>query len=216
MPSPTTAPLPAGALYVPGLGEARERETRERLAAYLDPLWLFDSCAVRVVQLTPRIYLELAASPLTGAALGGKPNFAGIAAMLWRLQKDFRAGDEEQRNAIFHAVAHAKIKALRADLKDYLTTTFADQPGDPDGAQAGNPPPWSWLASLVDLFAAEYGWPRATVLDSPFRCLYQELRCIIRRRNPKALFINRHSDEVVQRFIRGEVAPAAPATEGRN
>lgn len=200
-------------LYVPGLGEAREREARERLAAYLDPLWEMESCGLRVVQLTPRMYLELLASPLTAAALSGKPNFPGIAALLWRLQKDFRAGDEEQRNAIFHKVAHAKIKALRADLKDYITTTFADQPAAPDGAQ-GNPAPWSWVASLVDLFAAEYAWTRATVLDSPFRCLYQEIRCIVRRRNPKAVFINRHSDAVIQRFINGDTQPAgvAPAS----
>lgn len=220
-------------LYVPGLGEAREREARERLAAYLDPLWEFESCGVRVVQLTPRLYLELAAAPLTAAVMGSVslvvspkrettgeasrgpvgprgPNFAGIGAMLWRLQRDFRAGDEAQRDAIFARVAAAKIRALRADLKEFIALTFADQPTASDGAK-GNPSPWAWVASLVDLFAAEYAWTRATVLDSPFRCLFQEIRCIIRRRNPKAAFFNRHSDAVVNRFLQGEAGAGAPA-----
>lgn len=189
------------AIHVPGLREAREREARERLAAYLAPLTRIEACDVTIVQLTPRLHLELSASPLTAGALLGQPQFAGIAAMLWRLQPGFRRDDTTTRDAIFQKVGAANAKALLADVRDYIDLTFADQPAA--AAQAGNPLPWSWIASIIDVFAQEYHWSRDTVLDSSLRCLFQELRCIIHRRNPKAPFINRHSDRVITRHLCG-------------
>lgn len=152
---------------------------------------------VPLVPMTLRQLIALLA--MNSPFLVGTPISEGdVAAFLWFLNPDFKRpgtrGAAVKRQAFVKRIARLPYRDVVKGIHDYLDTTFMDSP--PSSGSAGKPPIASVAAWLIDVFGSEYGWSRDTVLDSPMAQLYQSLREIKVRHNPKTIPFNRKSDKI--------------------
>jgi hypothetical protein len=114
----------------------------------------------------------------------------------------------ERQHAILAPVA---LEHALKEIDEYLDWTFLDAPPSGDGKTETRPSVTSVAATLIDLFASNYGWWRDQVLDAPLVELHQLLREIILRNDPKALLPNRRSGKVRGDFLNAVNAAAAAA-----
>lgn len=179
--------------------QAEEEELRDLAFIPVD----LDICGVPVRQLTARhlllcIYVR---SPFFFSRDDLGPEH--VAQFLWIVSPQFDPLDGLARSAFIKNIATSVqfAEAVPA-IDDYLDQALMDRP--PSGAARGASIT-SFIASLVDEFASEYGWTIDEILDRPLAALYQLLRRMERRRDPKAVTFNRLSDrarrEIVQRWL---------------
>lgn len=179
---------------VPGLREALDREASTRDESFLDLPRLI--CGFEALPLTPRHLLLLngVSSPFI---CGGVPLPEDVALYLWILSPQFLAGQSfrarwRRSRFLRRARSIEYIPAVEA-IRDHLDDAFMDAPS----GEGGTAQPVACLtASLVDLFASEYGWPQSETLSTPLARLWQYRRLITRRDNPKAVLVNRYSARV--------------------
>lgn len=158
--------------------------------------WSDSICGVEVKQFTPRHFLLLCSlkSPFL---CGGDPAPEDVGLFLWVVSLGFKPFDLEARDLFLQSVIDTPYIETVAEVRAYIDRARFDRPSN----GSGSTPVSSFFASLVHVFASEYGWSREQVLDSPFAALYQELRMIIREHNPNRPFPNRISDRVKQLVI---------------
>lgn len=184
---------------VPNYREAVEKENQYRDADFLSDTSFISG--IEVYKLTPRLMsiLTLIKNPLV---TGGEVKVTDIFVFLWIISKDF-CKDEEKQQAFFDAIAlkvvdnDEAINTLVAEVSDFLTKTFQDSVGGKSTKEVSYT---SGIASIVDIFAHEYGWSEDKVFNMPFRRLWQYLRAITLRHDPKATF-NNPSDKVKIDFM---------------
>lgn len=169
---------------IPNHAEAVKRETDVRDAAFLEITTLI--CGVEIRQMEPRDFLILSGidSPFLN---GGMPVSADVVKFLWFLSPDYKHGDAEASKRFASAVRKQNGLELLRDIYRYISDTFQDAPG---GKSDSGPNYAGWCAYLIDAIASEYGWPWQTIMRTPFKILYQQVKCIRRRRDPDAIMFN--------------------------
>lgn len=184
-------------MEIPGYREAVEKETTAREASYLGVSELV--CGVPLLPLTPRrfLILDIVGSPFVS---GGNPTAADIALFLWACSPDYNPEKPSKfRRWLFIRRCRKLIVKDAVDgIRQYVTDALQDAPGS--SGQSG-PASTSWISSIVDSLAREYGWSEAHILDMPLKRVFQYFRVITRRNNPKANFFN-PSDRVRGDWLR--------------
>lgn len=192
---------------LPGYAEASRLQELRRDSAFLMPPLVL--CGVECCHLTPHrlAVLMVSQSPFV---CGGVPMPEHISQFLWALQSQFAYGKNAERDAFTQEkTAHLKYEDAVKAIYEYVDEVFMDAPAT-DGTQQESS--FSWLATIVDALASEYGWTQDYVLDLPLACVFQYLRTIERRHNPKALQFNRLTDKVTSDLFKRMNSPKeAPA-----
>jgi hypothetical protein len=194
----------------PGYREALLSERDARDYAFLDlPRTI---CGVEVVPMTLRQLMARLAlgcpfiANLPASLILQMPGPAGqITQFIWfisvsrALSRGNPLADYRARQAFCARLAVISATEAIEGIQDYLKITFLDSP--PSGGKS-HVPTASIAATLVDIFAAEYGWTDDKILDSPLVRLYQLLRERAQRLNPKTILFNRWSDKVRGEYMR--------------
>lgn len=180
---------------ITGYAEASERQEQLRDSAFLNlPHSL---CGFPCAPLTPLRFAVLihARSPFV---CGGLPLPESVAQFLWALHPEFSYTDTAKRDAFIESVAAVEYGAALEEITAYVESELLDAPpsgGKPKEAY------WSWLASLVDIFAHEYGWSREAILNQPLSVLFQQIKIINVRNGDKGPQFNRLTDAAKNRWL---------------
>lgn len=188
---------------IPGLSRAVARakgiEDRWRELAFL-PVGE-EICGVPVRQLTLR-HLRILLSIHSPFLHGKTPTLFDIERFLWVVSPRFNIrglGKVDFARSIEH-LSYARV--CRA-INRYIDRALLDRPAT---TGSGTPIAVSFDAYLVDRIARTYGWSDEQILDAPLARLYQYLRLIQLKDNPRTPQISRLSDRVRQRKINAQLA----------
>lgn len=219
--------------YEQAVGRALEREESVRALPFLPRSALI--AGVPVLALTPRHFALLYAvrSPL---ACGRGGDFDDCLQFLWIASPDYltpsaqiTAADVRQTFRAWLArrwprLRRRKLAPLNRAIRRHLDDALFDRAS---GGGSDERPIAHLCASLVDEFAAAYGWlpevldsrgqpiPGAGILDMPLAALFQYRRCRHQRLDT-AHVGNRLSDAVVKKLTQAYVrAQRAKARKGR-
>lgn len=153
--------------------EAVKRDSDVRDAAFLE--LTTNICGIEIRQMTPRDFLILdgIGSPL----LYGLKEWAtleNVADFLWLMSASYRSG---KWPAFWFARRCRKVNFGEATegIMRYVEDTFQDAPG---GKLERSNPFASPVAHWVHRFATEYGWPWREIIHTPFKILFQQMKCI--------------------------------------
>lgn len=176
---------------------AKERDNRD--FAFFDLPHTI--CGVDVVQMTLRqLMVRFAINcPFVN---GRTPEAEDVAAFLWHLSPRFKFPTSAADRSKFIQEIALTVPYDRAvrEIAEYIDITFMDAPAE--SGSGSKVPTASIAAVLIDIFATNYSWSRAEILDTPLAQLYQLLREIEQRRNPKAIIFNSLSGEIMGAFGR--------------
>ena len=200
---------------IPGYAQAQAWEASTRSAAFLDVA--HSVCGVGVLPLTlGKLGVLIAAQ--NPFLCGGVVTEKAVTDLLWTASPYFRLGDVDAYGAFCRTFADLPgfhdLAASRHEIEEFLDVMFLDAPA----GRSGPPkvPVTSSEAVFVDLFAEEYGWSDEKIMGLALPKLYQLLRRITLRRDPKAIFINRAVDRVRGDHIRALQAVHAAALAAGN
>lgn len=181
---------------IPGYAEAQRKEQEERDLAFCD--WLVPLCGLEVRQFS-LLHLIILGNCDNAFVSNADPKPEDVAFFLWVVSPQYRPNSQGERDAFCKDIG-AKVKFVPAcaEIAAYLDRAFQDMP-------AGSSPPGksytSFVAPICDLFAREYGWDDQAVIRKPVARLFQLLRRIEKRTNPKAVMFNR-SDSAIAQYLR--------------
>jgi hypothetical protein len=184
---------------IPGYREAVTAEMEYRDADFLsNTTYIY---GVEVHKLTPRLMciLTLMKHPLM---VGGDLTLLDVVSFIWVVSTQFTTDDVKRKeflDNISKRILDEKgaVEAVMEDITGYIKKSFEDGSGKSRLGDANNSV--SCYATITDIFAHEYGWDEEKVFNLPFRRIFQYLRAITLRNNPKAVFDN-PSDKVVVEF----------------
>lgn len=180
---------------ITGYAEALERQERLRDGAFLNlPLVL---CGFPCAHMTPRHFAVLihSRSPFV---CGGFPLPENVAQFLWVLHPRFSFTNTTERDAFIDCCAEIDYESAVAEITQYVDDCFMDSP--PSGSkptESFN----SWIASLVDTIAREYGWSEREIMQIPMSALFQYVRLIVARADSKTPRFNKLTDSVKNRYL---------------
>lgn len=184
---------------IPGYAEAREKEQANRDLSFLDlPIPL---CGVVVRQFCLKHLVLLGNCGnrfIVGEAVEQPED---VAQFLWVVSTGYSL-DEKERSRFVKSLGKLKYVQAVKDIREYLAAAFQDAPqGGSGGKQYTADCAW-----LVEAMAHEYGWDDEAVMRKPIGRLFQYLRLIQRRADPKAILFNR-SDAIISNHLRLSMAP---------
>jgi hypothetical protein len=194
----------------PGYREALRAESEARDYAFLDlprSICGIDVGPVTLRQLLARLALRCPfVADLPAETIIQFPDPAGeIGAFIWHISNararsaGSRLDEHLARERLCKQLAFVSAEDAIAGIKEFLKITFLDAPGSGGKTYI---PTASIAATLVDIFAAEYGWNEDRILDSAMVKLYQLLRERTLRLNPKAVLHNRLSDKIRGQYLK--------------
>ena len=184
---------------IPGYVEACQKQDAIRDAAFLDaPLML---CGLPVKMMTAR-HLAVLSHCGNGFVTSAEIRPEHIPQLLWILSPHFEAGNVKRMSQVSVAVAHLPFGACVAEIEDYLEDMFLDSPETTHGAQVESYN--SWLASIVDLLAREYGWRQDEILGLPLPCIFQYTRLIRIRNGDDSPQFNKLSDRAKSDWLKAK------------
>lgn len=176
-----------------------------------DVAWLDPAPAIAGIQCEPLTVHRFAL-----LSEGGSPFVCGgsifpehVAQFLWVLSPGF-CFDLAKRDAFVSRVASLDYEAARDDIARYCESVFFDANDCGDGAS--REPVASFIAVLVDTFGSEYGWLPDDVLELPMARVFQLLRVIQLRHDPKAAVPNKLTDQIIADLF-NLLNPPKPAAE---
>ena len=184
-----------GLSQIPGYSEAIRKENESRDLAFLN---LPQSvCGIDIGPFTLRKYilLEGIGNPFV---CGGNILPAHVAQFLWILSPGWVAGNGSERDTFTRKVSLIKYSRAVKEIMELCEVTFQDSPSYRGAGFSVRIV--SGAASYVDILASEYGWSENTVLDMPIARLFQYVRLIQKRHDPKRTFIN-PSDKVRGKWL---------------
>ena len=193
-------------LEIPGYVEACHLQDERRDAAFLDlPPTL---CGFPCLDMTAR-HLAILIHARSPFVCGGFPLAENVAQFLWVLHPQFSYTDTATRDAFIQECAALDYQEAVKAITDYVEACFMDAP--PSGGKGGESYN-SFMASLVDVLAREYGWTRGEVLALPLSELFQYIRLIDHRNTAgKEPQINKLSDGAKGRWLASVQPPPANA-----
>jgi hypothetical protein len=175
---------------IPGYREAVIRERYVRASSFIDAPELI--CGIKVRPLAVS-HLAILDSLGNAFVTGGKDyGVDDICAFLWVVSLEFKAFDIEARDNFVSRLAARDAEELAAGIVDFLVEAFQDSPQS--SGQAGDSF-CAWVATYVDTLASEYGWGESEILAMPLKRVFQYIRLIRKRNDPKVSFID-PSDKV--------------------
>jgi len=186
---------------IPGLAEAEAKQEQIRDSAFLGlPVVI---CGLPCAELTARRFAVLmnCRNPFV---CGGFPLPEHIAQLLWAMDPEFSYTNEAAKLKRIEACKKLDYHECVAEIKAFVEECFLDAP--PTGDVAGESFN-SWMASLIDFIAREYGWSHRDILETPVAALFQYVRIINRRINRDEPQFNRLTDAARQKWL-DEVNPA--------
>lgn len=178
--------------------EAVEHENAIRDAAFIDmPARV---CGIDLRQMTPVDYLLHDGLGFPLHAKADEPfTSREIVAFLWLQSVRYKHGATFRAMVFGRMCRRLPLEQADAAIKRFIADTFQDAPGSKVGTNKA--PQVGFLAGIVDVLAAEYGWAERDILRTPLKRLFQFFRCIKLRNNPKAVLFNA-SDKVISRRLR--------------
>lgn len=180
---------------IPGLAEAEAKQEQLRDSAFLAlPVTI---CGLPCAELTVRRFAVLIQSR-NPFVCGGFPLPEDVAVFLWAMDPAFSYTNAAARSARIEACRTLDYHAAVAEIKAFVDEAFMDSP--PTSGEASESLN-SWLASLVDILAREYGWTQRDVLDLPMPCVFQYTRIINRRISPNTPQFNRLTDAAKTKWL---------------
>lgn len=179
---------------IPGLAQAERDFQALQIEGFLGveaPI-----AEVDVLPFTPRMFLELDYAG-NDCLLGVRdPNPIHVEQFLWRISERFdrSASDPKKpgspRRAVIAALAsHPYIETVD-QIHAYVKTAWTSEPmpfvvRTGKKRRAAPKSAGTWVSSIVDAIASEYGWTEAEILDLPFRRLFQYVNRILERAIPE-------------------------------
>lgn len=186
---------------IPGYAEAREAEQANRDLAFLNFPMPLCGVLVRQFSLKHLIILGNCGNPfVTG---GAAPSPEQIAQFLWVVSDEY-APDQKKMKKFAAGLGSLKYMQAIKDITGYLEAAFQDAPSSGGGGKLYT----ASCAALVETIAHEFGWDDEQIMNKPVARLFQYIRLIRKRHDPKALLFNR-SDSVISNHLRGGAAQAA-------
>jgi hypothetical protein len=182
---------------IPGYAKALALEEELRGFAFLDLPQAVCGVPLKAPTLRQAIALINIRSPFF---VGGRKGGADVAAFLWFLSPGYNPADRPARAKFLHRIARKRLGTCIRQIDRFLDDVMLDAPPTQEGPRTT--PFVNFAARLVETFAVEYGWSESAVLDLPLPRLFQYLRLIELRRNPKTKFINRRSSKVRGNWFR--------------
>lgn len=176
---------------VPGYTEASRKQSAVRDAAWLEPAPVIAGIPCEPLTVRAFALLSEGGSPFV---CGGPVFPEHVAQFLWVLSPHF-CFDLRARDAFVERVASLDYEQARNEVSAYCETVFFD--ADENGGGMTREPVSSFMAVLVDTFGSEYGWMPDEVLALPMARVFQLLRAIRLRHDPKAPVANRLTDQVI-------------------
>jgi hypothetical protein len=176
---------------IPGYREALEQEELQRNVAFLDVPELICGIEVSPFTLNHLCRLQCISSPFV---CGGVMSPADVALFLWAVSPEYHPKARLRRWLFIRRARGLNYADTVKAIEQYLADAFADRTGG--GSRGFSPPNWSGYASICASLAAEYGWSVSQIMAMPVKQVWQFLRIVERRTNPKATFSNRRSEAV--------------------
>lgn len=170
--------------FIPGLREAEDRYRQENAEAFagVEP----SICQMmNVLPFTPQMFIELDGAGNAFFAQRGTPiTAADVAVFLWRVSPVYVKGNDDLRRLyIAHCAVIPYDKAV-SDIQEYIRRSWAGMPLWP-GKSGSMRRLGQWPAALVHIFAKEYGWSEETILNMPFRRLWQYANRVLEEHDTK-------------------------------
>jgi len=185
---------------IPGYVEACQKQDAIRDAAFLDaPLTL---CGLPVRLMTAR-HLAILTHCGNGFVTAGEIKPEHIPQLLWVLSPKFECGNAKRMADVSIAISNLPFAKCVREIEAYLDDMFLDSP--PSEGKPGESYN-SWLASIVDLLAREYGWRQDEILNLPLPCVFQYVRIIRVRNGDDGPQFNRLTDKVKADFLKARAA----------
>ncbi|MDB6026301.1 MAG: hypothetical protein JWM68_2524 [Verrucomicrobiales bacterium] len=186
---------------IPGFREAANEEQFIRSAAFLPVTESI--CGIEVLPLTLAHFtmLEIARNPFV---VGGNPVPEDIASFLWAVSPRYKPNAPFRRWWFVADLRDLDAEKVTAGIEAYMEDAFLDSPGG--GKSDDALPTSSYAASLVDIIASEYCWSRSDILKMPFKEVFQYIKRMQKRANPKAPLFNKKSDKVKSEFLQARNA----------
>lgn len=170
---------------IPGLAEAVQQEAHRRVASFTPETKRV--AGVNLLPLTPGklAVLESIGCPVVAGVEFPEPE--DVAIFLWFLCEDFKVDAKAQAKFIKRICAVDYFVAL-TECQTWFKEQFADCPSAPKNDTRNSYV--SWIASLVDCVASEYGWSEEQILEVPLVRLMQYVRAIQMRHDPSRPMFN--------------------------
>jgi hypothetical protein len=208
---------------IPGYREAVAAEREARDYAFLElprEICGIDAAPLTLYRLVTRFAIGC---PFLGESnVMERPDPAGeIASFIWHVSvaRSRTLGrplaEYHARNALVEHLASIETSESVVAIHDYLNWMLLDAPPPSDGPSRA--PVASIAAGIIDVFGSQYSWSRYEVMHAPIEQLFQLIREITVRNNPKAALPNRRSGKVIGRYLdslNAAASSAAPTAEG--
>lgn len=180
---------------------AVERESQSREAVYLDLPEKVGGYSVRPLTVLDYTTLHLVRSPFI---CGGHPEPGDVWQFLWHQSVKYsRTSKLRARRFRWSLYWYPDYPSLIVGIRAYVAEALGDMPG---GGKAGKSY-YSFLASVVDCLASEYGWTRDAIRSLPIKEVAQYLKAIKRRKDHKAILFN-ESDALFLKAARAQMEEA--------
>jgi hypothetical protein len=176
----------------PKVRAAIAEETEIRDAAYLNVPALIEGISVKPLTLRQYMALCLAESAFF---CGREPTDADAALYLWLV-----SGCHTDQTAFAEQIAHLDFDRICDGIYRQISEALFDAPPS-SAADTTARSYYSIASTFIDLFGREYGWGANETLDVPLAVLFQQLKAISRRNDPKAVLYNPLSDRALQAAV---------------
>lgn len=182
---------------------AKQRQQEVLDCAFVDLSPSIVGIPIRHVTLSDLPKLEAAQSPFFG---GGKSlSAADVLKFLWIMSPEFSHSAFRRWRWIRK---HSGIEVVTAasEIQDYVESVFEGESGKSgESGSDDSGPKVSFVASIVDMFANEYGWSLKEVLTAPLCQLLQLKRVIVANRTAaagkKMLWLSGEADSLMAEYL---------------
>lgn len=183
----------------PEYAEAASREQVNRDLAFLPEAPAI--CGIRVRHMTPRHHILLSGCR-NRFVVGGHPQPEDVAMFLWFVSPEYTTVPGFREVFVNTKVRPLDFYEAARAIYAYMERVWQDWPAGDGATRKQYTAP---VASTIDLLASEYGWSDEMILEMPLARIFQYIRRIEIRHNPKAMQFNasdRHLSEALMARIK--------------
>lgn len=170
--------------YAAEYAAAVERESQLREAVFLGLPETVGGYELRPLTTLDYTTMHLVRSPFI---VGGTISKADIWQFLWFQSVKFSPTSIIRRRLfMWKIILNNRQLELLTGVRGFISETLFDLPGNGKSSKAF----YSFIASVVDLLASEYGWTRDSIIKIPLKEIAQYLKAIRLRKDSKAILFN--------------------------
>ena len=180
---------------IPGYREAVEHENVVRAAAFIDAPEELCGLAVRPLTLGDMVALEQCGVCFFNARQPFEP--ADVVRFLWYQHEGYRQSARFRRDLFIRQHARKANELCAGMITAWIDEAFQDSPGSSGGNEISY---WHYSAGIIDMMGREYGWTIKDTMGAPLKVLFQLMKIINKRADPKAPAFN-PSDRVKGQWL---------------